>query len=147
MFELMRAFTTSNGKAIDPQGTVWADVALPALGWAARASVPAADVLETADEIVVQFDLPGHKAEDIRIQIENDVLSVQSERKLDGSRQGETYHRSERGYGKFVRSFGLPATVDSSRAVASYEAGVLQITLPKREEVKPRTIQVNVKAK
>lgn len=147
MFELMRAFTPGNGRGVDPRERVWADIALPALGWAAQASAPAADVLETANEIVVQIDLPGHKAEDIQITVENDVLSVSSERKLDGSRQGETYHRSERSHGRFVRSFSLPANVDASRTVASYEAGVLQIALPKREESKPRTIHVNAKAK
>jgi HSP20 family protein len=145
MFELMRAFTTSNGKVIDPLDRVWGDMARPALGWAAEVNAPAADILETANEIVVQLDLPGHKAEDIQIKVENDILSVQSERKLDGGRQAETYHRSERSYGKFLRTFALPATVDSGRTVASYEAGVLQITLPKREDARPRTIQVNAK--
>jgi HSP20 family protein len=145
MFELMRTFTTSNGKTVDPLDRMFADMALPAVGWAAQASAPAADVLETANEIIVQLDLPGHKADDIQIKVENDVLSVTSERKLDGSRQGETYHRSERAYGKFVRSFALPIGVDPGRTVANYEAGVLQITLPKRDEAKPRTIQVQVK--
>ena len=145
MFELMRTFATNNGKAVDPLNRIFADFALPAVGWAAQASVPPADVLETANEIIVQIDMPGHKADDIQIKVENDVLSVTSERKVDGSRQGETYHRSERTYGKLVRSFGLPIGVDAGRTAASYEAGVLQITLPKREEAKPRTIQVKVK--
>lgn len=145
MFELMRAFTTDNGRAVDPLERAWADVALPALGWAVQAAAPPADVSETENEIIVRLDMPGHRAEDINIKFENDVLSVESERKINREDKGETYHRSERGYGKFFRSFVLPASVDSQRTTASYENGVLQIALPKREEAKPRTIKVAVK--
>ena len=145
MFELMRAFTTDNGRAVDPLERAWADVALPALGWAVQATAPPADVSETENEIVVRLDMPGHRAEDINIKFENDVLSVESERKISRQDKGETYHRSERGSGKFFRSFVLPASVDSQRTTASYENGVLQIALPKREEAKPRTIKVAVK--
>ena len=146
MFELRRTFTTNNGKATDPIERVWADFALPALGWGVPAPhAPGADIVETADAIVVELDLPGHKGEEIQIKVEDDVLSVTSERKLERGNKGETYHRSERAYGKFVRSFALPANVDATRTEAKYEAGVLKITLPKREEAKPRTIQVAVK--
>jgi HSP20 family protein len=146
MFELRRTFTTGRGRPVDPIERVWADVALPALGWAVQTGAPPADVVETAGDIVVKLDLPGHKAEEIQIKVENDVLSVEAERKAPPvGGNGETYHRSERSFGKAVRSFTLPASVDSSRTVASYEAGVLKITLPKRDEAKPRTIQVSVK--
>lgn len=145
MFELMRAFTTDNGRAVDPLERAWADVALPALGWAVTASAPPADVIETENELVVRLDMPGHRAEDINIKFENDVLSVESERKISRDNKAETYHRSERGYGKYFRSFVLPTSVDSQHTAASYENGVLQISLPKREESKPRTIKVAVK--
>jgi HSP20 family protein len=145
MFELMRAFTTDNGRAVDPLERAWADVALPALGWAVQATAPPADVTETENEILVRLDMPGHRSEDINIKFENDVLSVESERKINRENKSETYHRSERGYGKFFRSFVLPASVDSQRTAAKYENGVLEISLPKREEAKPRTIKVAVK--
>ena len=147
MFELRRTFTTPNGKTAERFDRVWSDFALPALGWAA-ADVPAAppaDVVETANDIVVFIDLPGRKSEEIQVKVEKDVLTVESERKFDAAPNRQTTHRSERSYGKFARSFTLPTNVDASRTEAKYEAGVLQITLPKREEAKPRTIQVNVK--
>jgi HSP20 family protein len=147
MFELMRAFTTNNGKAVDPLEKAWADLALPALGWAVQATAPPADVVETENEFLVRLDMPGHRAEEINIKFENDVLSVESERKLarGDNNKGETYHRTERGYGKFFRSFVLPGSVDSQRTSAHYQDGVLEITLPKREEAKPRTIKIGVK--
>src|SRR5215471_9205274 len=140
MFELIRAFSAvNNGRPIDPVVKVWSDVALPTLGWA---SAPApADVVETADAIVVRLDLPGHKSDEIQLKVENDVLTVEADRKLDEKR-GETFHRSERIFGKVSRSFTLPANVDSGRTEARYVDGVLEISLPKREEAKPRTIQV-----
>ena len=143
MFELTRAFTNGRGDAFD---RVWSDFALPALGFSAQAvRVPAADVLETADEIVVEVDLPGHKQEELQIKVDGDVLTIEAERKAERVQKGDSYHRSERILGKFARSFTLPANVDSTRTVAKYEAGVLQIRLPKREEAKPRTIKVDVK--
>jgi HSP20 family protein len=143
MFELTRAFTNGRGDAFD---RVWSDFALPALGFSTQAvRVPAADVVETADEIVVEVDLPGHKQEDLQIKVDGDVLTIEAERKAERVQKGESYHRSERTIGKFARSFTLPANVDSTRTAAKYEAGVLQIRLPKREEAKPRTIKVDVK--
>ena len=143
MFELTRAFTNGRGDAFD---RVWSDFALPALGFSTQAvRVPAADVLETADEIVVEIDLPGHKQEEMQIKVDGDVLTIEAERKAERTQKGDSYHRSERILGKFARSFTLPANVDSTRTEAKYEAGVLQIRLPKREEAKPRTIKVDVK--
>jgi HSP20 family protein len=143
MFELTRAFTNGRGDAFD---RVWSDFALPALGFSAQAvRVPAADVFETAEEIVVEIDLPGHKQEELQIKVDGDVLTIQAERKTERAQKGDSYQRSERILGKFARSFTLPANVDATRTVAKYEAGVLQIRLPKREEARPRTIKVDVK--
>jgi HSP20 family protein len=134
----------ANGRG-DAFDRVWSDFALPALGWSAQAvRAPAADVLETADEIVVEVDLPGHKQEELQIKVDGDVLTIEAERKAERVQKGDSYHRSERILGKFARSFTLPANVDSTRTAAKYEAGVLQIRLPKREEAKPRTIMVYV---
>ena len=122
------------------------DVARPTTnGWNSYGLTPAADIVETEAGFRVVLDMPGHDAKDIKIQVENDVLSVQSERKFAEPEKGETVHRSERAAGTFFRSFSLPSTVDGSKVEARYENGVLTVVLPKREEAKPRTIQVSVK--
>jgi len=122
------------------------DFALPTVGWNFEALVPAADVIEAADAISVRMDLPGHEAKDIHVKVENDVLTVRSERKSEKQEKGETSYRSERSYGLYARSFVLPATVDAQKAEARYENGVLSITLPKREDAKPKAIDVNVRS-
>jgi HSP20 family protein len=106
---------------------------------------PAADVLETEAGYRVLLDLPGLDPTSIKLQVEKDTLSVQAERKQPALAAGETVHRSERAFGTFLRSFALPRGVDATRVEASYDAGVLSVTLPKRDEVKPRTIAVQVK--
>ena len=142
MFELLRTFSaTGNGRPVDPVVKAWADLALPALGW--QAGAPPADVVENKDAIVVRLDLPGHKSDEIQLRVENDVLTVEAVRK-PAEKNGETFHRSERVFGRFARSFTLPTNVDSGRTEASYVDGVLEITLPQREEAKPRTIQVKL---
>ena len=143
MFEAFRTFSNAaNGNPVDPVAKAWADLALPRLqgfGWVA--APPPADVVETEEAIVVRLDLPGHKSDDIQLKVENDVLTVEAERKL-AETNGETFHRSERVFGRSARSFALPAVVDTGRTEASYVDGVLEITLPKRPEAKPRTIPV-----
>lgn len=108
-------------------------------GW-----VPAVDIYETAqNDVVLKMDLPEMKREDIKVTFENNVLSVEGERKFEKDVQTEQFHRSERGFGAFHRSFSLPATVDASRVEASYTDGVLTIRLPRREEAKPKQITIN----
>ena len=120
------------------------DLAAPANGWTGYGLRPPADVVETEGAFLVRLDLPGHDAKAIQIQVENDVLTVQSERKLEQG-EGETVHRSERSAGTYFRSFALPKSVDGARVEATYENGVLAVTLPKREDARPRTIAVQVK--
>jgi HSP20 family protein len=106
--------------------------------------VPAIDVFETADkDVVVKVDLPDVKREDIKVTFENNVLSIEGERKFVSDVSREQYHRLERGYGAFRRSFTLPATVDAARVEAGYQDGVLTVKLPRREESRPRQIKVN----
>jgi HSP20 family protein len=106
--------------------------------------VPAIDVYETAEkDVVVKADLPDMKREDIKVTFENNVLSIEGERQFASDATREQYHRLERGYGAFRRSFSLPATVDAARVEAAYQDGVLTVKLPRREESRPRQIKVN----
>ena len=122
------------------------DVARPTSnGWNGYGLTPAADIVESEAGFRVVLDMPGLDAKEIKIQVENDTLSVQAERKFAEPAKGENAHRSERAAGTFHRSFSLPTTVDGGKVEAKYENGVLTVVLPKREEAKPRTIQVSVK--
>jgi HSP20 family protein len=105
-----------------------------------RAWTPAVDIYETKDrEYVIKAELPEMKREDIHVTFENTVLTLTGERKAEF--EGD-YHRNERFYGRFSRSFTLPATVDGNRINASYKDGVLTVRVPQREEAKPRQIEV-----
>jgi HSP20 family protein len=110
----------------------------------AREVVPPADILEAETGVTIRVDLPGHDAKSIQVKVENDVLTVRSERKNEQPEQGVTTRRQERAFGVYTRSFGLPDTVDSTRVEARYENGVLTLTLPRREETKPRVVEVKV---
>ena len=108
-------------------------------GW-----VPAVDIYETKDQdVVVKVDLPEIKREDIKVTFENHVLAIEGERKFEKDATTEQYHRNERGYGAFRRSFTLPATVDATKVDATFQDGVLTIKLPRREEARPRQIPIN----
>ncbi len=114
-------------------------------GWTGYGLTPAADVVESDDAFRVVLDMPGHDTGAIQIQVEDDTLTVKSERGFAEPAKGESVHRSERAHGTFFRSFAMPSAVDASKVEAKYENGVLTVVLPKREEAKPRTIKVNVK--
>ena len=105
---------------------------------------PAVDIFENSDQaVVIKAELPEMKREDIKVTFENSVITIEGDRPLDGSVAREQYHRLERTHGTFRRSFTLPESVDSARTQAAYQDGVLTITLPRREESKPRQITVN----
>jgi HSP20 family protein len=108
--------------------------------------VPAVDILETADHtVVVKAELPEMKREDIKVTFENHVLTIEGERTFAKEKEedGGKYHRVERGQGVFRRSFTLPDSVDATRVEAGYADGVLTVTLPRREETRPRQIPIN----
>lgn len=109
-----------------------------------RPWVPAVDILETENDLVLKADVPGVDLKGIDIQFENGTLTVKGERKFEKDEKNKGFHRIERSYGSFVRYFTVPDTVDPERVHASYEAGVLTITLPKKEVAKPRAIKVQV---
>ena len=108
-----------------------------------RAWVPAVDVYENDDhEFVLKAELPAVQREDIAITYDDGVLTLKGERKSEVETSRDTYHRVERQYGSFMRSFTLPATVDAARIQASYKDGVLTIRVPQREEAKPKQIEI-----
>ncbi len=109
--------------------------------------VPAVDIFENGkQELVLKAELPDMKREDIQVIFENSTLTLKGERKFENDVKQEQLHRVERAYGAFSRSFTLPSTVDASKIAAEYKNGVLTVTLPFREEAKPRTINVEVAA-
>lgn len=103
---------------------------------------PSVDILENKDSIVLEAELPGMSPEDVNISIENNVLTLQGERSFENKQDKDNYHRVERSYGSFTRSFTLPPTVSSEDVNAEFENGVLRLTLAKREEAKPRRIEI-----
>lgn len=107
--------------------------------------VPACDIYETAKEIVVKAELPGLKKEEVFVSIENNVLMIRGERKFEEEVKRENFHRVERTYGEFLRSFTLPTFIDANNILAEFKDGLLVVTLPKREEAKPKQIEVKVK--
>ena len=121
------------------------DSALSTPAFAATGLTPPADILEDAQAYRVALDLPGVDPASIKLSVEKDTLSVTAERKLAALPAGAELHRSERAFGAFARAFTLPTSVDSARVEAAYEAGVLTVTLPKREESKARSIPVTVR--
>ena len=106
--------------------------------------VPAVNILEREDGIVITADLPGLKAEDVEVTIDNGVLTLKGERRLEEIAEGETYHRVERSYGTFERSFSIPNSVDTKKIEARFVNGEMTLTLPKRDESKPRSVKVKV---
>jgi HSP20 family protein len=105
---------------------------------------PSVNVAETDEDIVVTAELPGVKQDDVDITITNDVLTLKGEKKEEKEVQKKNYHRIERSYGSFQRSVSLPTGVQADKAKAKYKDGVLQITIPKVEEAKPKQIKINV---
>jgi HSP20 family protein len=113
--------------------------------WALGGSwAPAVDIYEQDGNLVMKAELPGVDPKSVDIRLENNTLTLQGERKLDKEVKQDSYHRVERSYGAFSRSFTLPSVVDQGSIKAEYKDGVLKLTLPKREEAKPRQIQINV---
>jgi len=111
---------------------------------AACAWTPAVNILEKEDGIVITADLPGLRAEDVEVTIENGVLTLKGERTLEEIAEGETYHRVERSYGKFERTFSVPNSVDAKKIEARFVNGEMTLSLPKRDESKPRSVKIKV---
>jgi HSP20 family protein len=113
-------------------------------GIATSSFVPPVDIYETEHNIVLKLEVPGVEQKDLDIRIENNTITVRGERKFEQEVKEENFHRVERRYGSFQRSFSLPNTVNTENVSADYENGVLKVTLAKRAEAKPKQIKVNV---
>ena len=107
---------------------------------------PPVDIYEVEGSLVLKAELPDLRREDIDVNVENHTLTIRGERRLDDAVKQESFHRIERAYGAFVRQFSLPSTVDSAKIAAEYKNGVLTVTLPVREEAKPRSVKIDVAA-
>jgi HSP20 family protein len=121
--------TTFRGQGEDSALTTWS---------------PAVDIYETENELVVKADLPDVAEKDIDVRVENNLLTIRGERKFDKSVSEDNYLRVERSYGAFSRSFSLPNTVNAEAIHGEYKNGVLAVTMPKREESKPRQVKVSI---
>jgi len=105
---------------------------------------PLVDIYEREGNIELKAELPGVDSKDVDVRVENNVLTLRGERRIDKEVKRESYHRVERAYGSFSRSFTLPSMVDTERIKAEFKDGVLHLTLPKKEEAKPRQISIKV---
>jgi len=105
---------------------------------------PAVDIFEHEGNLVLKAELPGIEPKDVDVRVENNVLTLRGERKFENEVKREQYHRVERAYGTFSRSFTLPNVVDTDKIKAEFKDGVLRVTLPQREEAKPKQITIAV---
>ena len=128
--EVNRLFSTNFSRSFGDEGI------------ARGAWTPNVDIFENKDEIVLEAELPGMNREDFELTIENNVLTLRGERRFEKRDEADNYHRVERAYGGFSRSFTLPQTVSAESASAEYKNGVLRVVLRKREEVKARRIEI-----
>jgi HSP20 family protein len=106
--------------------------------------IPPVDIYEDAHQLVLKLEVPGIKQDALDVNVENQTLTVKGERKFESDEKEENFHRIERRYGSFVRTFTLPQTVDTGSVKASYDAGVLTISLAKKEAAKPKQVKVEI---
>jgi HSP20 family protein len=106
--------------------------------------VPAVDIYEDPQKVVLKLEVPGIEEKDLDVRVENNTLTVKGERKFEKEEKEENFHRIERRYGSFYRAFTLPSTVDTENVQASYNAGVLKLELKKKAEAQPKQIKVNI---
>jgi HSP20 family protein len=140
-FEPMREMITLR-EAMD---RLFNDAFTPSLGAISGWQGPAVDLFQTDDEVVVKASLPGMKSDDVQISITGDMLSLKGEFKQEDEKKERAYHLREQRYGSFERTFALPTDVVADKAKAEFENGILTITLPKAEEVKPKIVTVKAK--
>jgi len=109
-----------------------------------RTWAPPVDIYENGENLVLKVELPGINPDDVEIRVEDNTLYLKGERKFEKEVKEQNYHRVERSYGTFTRTFSLPNSIDSDKVAANYKDGVLTLTMAKKEEAKPKTIKINV---
>jgi len=109
-----------------------------------RTWAPPVDIYETENDIVLKAELPGVDSKDVEVRVEDNTLYLKGERMFEKEVKSESYHRVERSYGTFARSFSLPNSISTDKVKAEFKDGLLILTLPKREEAKPRTVKIDV---
>ena len=109
-----------------------------------RSWAPPVDIYETEDAIVLKAELPGVDPKDVDVRVEDNTLFLKGERKFEKEVKEQNYHRVERSYGSFARSFSLPNSISTDKVTAEFKDGLLTLTMPKREEAKPKTIKIDV---
>ena len=107
-----------------------------------RAWAPSVDIYENENEVVLCAEIPGVEEKDVEIKVEDNNLIIKGERKFEKEAKDENYHRIERSYGSFFRSFALPSYIDQDKIEAEHENGVLRVRMPKKAELKPRTVKI-----
>jgi HSP20 family protein len=127
MNKLFEDLVTSKGEEKDIVASSWA---------------PAVDIFETDQELVLSAEVPGVDENDIEIHIEDSALTIKGERKFERETKEENYHRIERSYGSFFRSFALPTYIDPDKIEAEHENGILKVRMPKKAELKPRKVKI-----
>jgi HSP20 family protein len=140
MENMERYFEDIFGQPLLP--AVWRRMPVVEMGWA-----PAIEVFEKKDKFVVKAEIPGMKEEDIDVSVVGDILTIKGERNTESEVKEEDYYCCERSYGSFSRSIALPSSVDAKKIEASYEDGVLEVSLPKAPEVKAKKVAVTAKKK
>ena len=134
LFELQREFSrmfdaNSEGKTAETALNTW---------------TPAVDIYEDAEAFLIKVELPEVSREDVKVHLDDNKLAISGERRFENEEKREGYHRVERSYGQFYRSFALPPNVNGEAINAQFKDGILRLTLPKKEEAKPKQIEVNV---
>jgi HSP20 family protein len=112
--------------------------------WTEGVWTPSVDVSESKDNVIINVEIPGMSKDDVKVSVQDNVLTLSGERKQEKEEKDTSYHRIERSYGSFSRSFTLPTSVQPDKVKASYKDGILKIVLPKSEEVKPKQILISV---
>lgn len=137
-------FSTTSQMLDEPLGVLRPKLPIDENYWPMRPWTPACDIFETAKEIVLKFELPEVRKENVTVTMEGHVLMLRGERKFEEETNRENYHRVERHYGQFMRSFNVPMSVDATKITAEFKQGVLIVTLPKREEAIAKQIDVKI---
>jgi HSP20 family protein len=127
------------GQPIEPRQTGAGKDAMMVFDWS-----PTVDISETPDEFEIKAELPEVKKEDVKVSVDQGVLRLEGERKQEKEEKGKKYHRVERSYGSFLRTFTLPDNVDDTKVRAEFKDGVLNVHLPKTEKAKPKSVEVKV---